>query len=310
MITVENLRKSYGTKVAVDNVAFHIPRGEFYGLLGPNGAGKTTILNILTGVLTADRGNISILGMRINKDNSIIRKKIGVVPQELALYEDLSAYDNLKFWGKIYGMKGKKLKDMIAFNLDRMGLSDRAKDKVRHFSGGMKRRLNIAIALMHEPEILFLDEPTVGIDPQSRNLVYESLSELSSFGKTIVYTSHYMDEVEQLCDRVGIIDKGKIIAQGTVDELRKITNLKETIHLKFSEGVIENDKDIELFVDRFKDSEMRGNEIAIPMTDSKMDLLDVVSFCTQHSIDISSIDVEKASLQNIFLRLTGKELRD
>jgi ABC-2 type transport system ATP-binding protein len=222
VLEVENLRKCFGTLVAVDGVSFRIKDGEIVGLLGPNGAGKTTIVSIICGVLGADAGRVLLDHRPIRKDDDPAKRMLGLVPQEIALYEELTARDNMRFFGSLYGMAGSALEAAIAESLAVVGLVERAGDRVKAFSGGMKRRLNLAAALMHDPQIILLDEPTVGVDPQSRGAIFESLAKLKDRGKSLLYTTHYMEEAERLCERVIIIDHGRIIADDTP---RGISNL-------------------------------------------------------------------------------------
>ena len=219
-LTASGLHKAFGDSIAVDGVSFSIGEGEIFGLLGPNGAGKTTTIRMLSTVLRADGGDVTIGGNSVGADADEVRKIIGVCPQELALYPELSANDNLVFFGRMAGLGGREAKEVARANLETVGLADRAKDKVDNFSGGMKRRVNIAIALMNRPKMLFLDEPTVGIDPQSRNHIFDTVESLRDEGMTVLYTTHYMEEADRLCDRVGVIDHGRLIALGTPRELK------------------------------------------------------------------------------------------
>ena len=221
ILTVQGLKKSFGKFEAVKGVSFSIEKGESFSLLGPNGAGKSTIINMMTGLYPPTSGEIHIKGIDVIKNSKQAQKMIGVVPQEIALYETLSARENLKFWGRMYDLSGKNLDKSVDEVLEMIGLTDRAKDKVSTFSGGMKRRVNIGAAILHQPEVLIMDEPTVGIDPQSRNHILETVKRLNNEGMTIIYTSHYMEEVEYLCERIGIIDHGELIACGTLKELRE-----------------------------------------------------------------------------------------
>ena len=214
------MHKAFGDSTAVDGVSFSIGEGEIFGLLGPNGAGKTTTIRMLSTVLRADDGDVTIGGFSVGRQSDEVRGIIGVCPQELALYPELSANDNLVFFGRMAGLGGRDAKSAARENLEKVGLLDRAKDKVDNFSGGMKRRVNIAAALMSRPKMLFLDEPTVGIDPQSRNHIFDTVESLRDDGMTILYTTHYMEEADRLCDRVGIIDYGRLIALGTPRELK------------------------------------------------------------------------------------------
>ena len=231
-LTVENLYKSFNEHKAVNGVSFAINKGEIFGLLGPNGAGKTTTIRILSTVLGPERGDVTVGGHSIRHNADAVRRLIGVCPQELALYADLSALDNLLFFGRMVGLNGREAKSQAIANLELMGLVDRARGKVDKFSGGMKRRINLAIALMGHPQLLFLDEPTVGIDPQSRNMIYETIEGLRDGGMTILYTTHYMEEANRLCHRVAIMDGGQIIAMDTPHQLKSKIGSPEQVTLE------------------------------------------------------------------------------
>jgi len=220
MLVIKNLEKTYGTLVAVDHVSFELERGQLLGLLGPNGAGKTTTVSMIAGLVTPDGGDVLIAGERLGGDTDPKKRKIGLVPQDLALYDELSARANLRFFGALYGLAGAALEKAIAAVLALVGLADRARDRVSTYSGGMKRRLNLAAGLLHDPDILLLDEPTVGVDPQSRNAIFENLEMLKQRGKALLYTTHYMEEVERLADRVVVMDHGKVIANDTLAGLQ------------------------------------------------------------------------------------------
>ncbi len=220
MLTITNLRKAFGQTVAVDDVSFSVERGQLVGLLGPNGAGKTTTVSMIAGLLTPDRGDVLVGGARLSGDTDPKKRKIGIVPQDLALYDELSARRNLRFFGALYGLSGAELEAAIASTLQLVGLADRIDDLVKAYSGGMKRRLNLAAGLLHDPDILLLDEPTVGVDPQSRNAIFENLELLKSRGKALLYTTHYMEEVERLADRIVVVDHGTVIADDTLDGLQ------------------------------------------------------------------------------------------
>jgi ABC-2 type transport system ATP-binding protein len=220
MLTIRNLRKSFGSLVAVDNVSFSLDRGKLVGLLGPNGAGKTTTVSLIAGLLTPDRGEVLVGGQRLSGDTDPAKRRIGLVPQDLALYDELTARDNLRFFGALYDLAGRALHDAMDGALELVELADRAGDRVKTFSGGMKRRLNLAAGLLHDPEILLLDEPTVGVDPQSRNAIFEKLEVLKGRGKTLLYTTHYMEEAERLADRIVVMDHGKVIADDTLSGLQ------------------------------------------------------------------------------------------
>jgi ABC-2 type transport system ATP-binding protein len=220
MLDIKNLRKSFGSLVAVDDVSFSLAKGQLVGLLGPNGAGKTTTVSMIAGLVTPDRGEVLIAGHRLAGDTDPAKRRIGLVPQDLALYDELSARDNLRFFGALYSLTGRALDEAIAKALELVELADRARDRVKTFSGGMKRRLNLAAGLLHDPDILLLDEPTVGVDPQSRNAIFENLETLKRRGKGLIYTTHYMEEVERLADRIVVMDHGKVIAEDTLDGLQ------------------------------------------------------------------------------------------
>lgn len=307
MITVTNLRKKYNAIEALKGISFNIHKGEFYGLLGPNGAGKTTTISILSTILTPDEGTVSIDGIDVGTNPSQCKQRIGVVPQEIALYDELSAYDNLLFWGGLYSIPKRDLIARANETLAQFGLSDRKNDKVKTYSGGMKRRINIASALLHKPLVLFMDEPTVGIDPQSRNLIFEVVEQLHKNGMTIVYTTHYMEEAERLCDRIGIIDDGKIIAQGTLEQLKSDSNMSESIVVSFNH----------LTDDQFGKLKMTGKEvkrvddqIQFATNDVQRDLSTIILSCNDAGMDISNVAIQKVNLENVFLSLTGKQLRD
>jgi ABC-2 type transport system ATP-binding protein len=220
VLTVRNLHKTFGSIVAVDDVSFSLEAGELLGVLGPNGAGKTTTVSMITGLVTPDRGEVLIAGHRLAGDTDPAKRRIGVVPQDLALYDELSARDNLRFFGALFSLSGRALDEAIAKAIELVGLADRYHDLVKTFSGGMKRRLNLAAGLLHDPDILLLDEPTVGVDPQSRNAIFDNLETLRSRGKALIYTTHYMEEVERLADRIVVIDHGNVIAEDTLAGLQ------------------------------------------------------------------------------------------
>jgi ABC-2 type transport system ATP-binding protein len=308
MIKVENLKKSYGTQIALNGISFDIADGEFYGLLGPNGAGKTTTISIISTILKQDSGTVTINGMDLLKNKVACKKIIGVVPQEIALYDRLSAQENLEFWGSLYKVEKSLLLKRIDETLELLGLAERRNDKIKDYSGGMKRRINIASALLHEPKILFMDEPTVGIDPQSRNLIFEVVEKLHKKGMTIIYTTHYMEEAERFCDRIGIIDKGEIIVQGTLKELRDFTKMKESIVVKFANANGETEQKIRAQLKG--DFVINDSELIFNSDDVQSDLPKVIMQCTELGLELNQIDIQKVNLETIFLKLTGKQLRD
>jgi ABC-2 type transport system ATP-binding protein len=308
MIIAENLRKHYGNQTALDGISFSIREGEFYGLLGPNGAGKTTTISIISSILEPDSGKVTINGMDLSQHRIACKRLIGVVPQEIALYDRLSAEENLMFWGSLYGVDKQTLRKRSEETLRLLGLYDRRADKVKTYSGGMKRRINIASALLHQPKILFMDEPTVGIDPQSRNLIFDVVEQLHREGITIVYTTHYMEEAERFCDRIGIIDKGKIIAEGTVQELRGFSQMKESVMIRFSSLSEEKEKQIREKLSG--DFSLNDSTLTYFSANVQSDMPKLIQQCSELSLEFSHIDISKVTLETIFLHLTGKQLRD
>jgi len=309
IVIINDLIKKYGDFTAVDGISFEIQAGELFGLLGPNGAGKTTTISVISCILNPTSGNVFVGGYSVKKYPTKVKSLMGVVPQEVALYPTLTAVENLNFWGRMYGLSGPLLKKRVEEALERAGLADRAKERVDKYSGGMKRRLNIAIGILHHPKVLLMDEPTVGIDPQSRNHILETIKRLNKAGTAIIYTSHYMEEVEILCDRVGIIDHGKIIATGTVDELKKLVGDEHAIIVRAEnvDGDIIDALNRLRYVDRVNYHE---DEIEVLSKHSERVLSKVVSVLNQADVYINSIDIKKPNLEAVFLHLTGKSLRD
>ena len=307
MIQVDQLTKSFGEIKAVNGISFDINKGEIYGLLGPNGAGKSTTINMLSDLFKPDSGTIHLNNTDLFSETNSCKKIIGIVPQEISLYDELSAEENLLFFGEIYGIPTKKLKNKIHDLLEFIGLSSRKKDAIKTYSGGMKRRVNIAAALLHEPKILFLDEPTVGVDPQSRNRIFEIIERLKSEGLTIIYTTHYMEEVERLCDRIAIIDEGRIVGQGTLEELKKMTGEGEIVELDFATSEKEKIEELKTILP-FK-AEITNNKLAIKC-DKNKDLKEVLNQVSKLNLNIANIDFLAPNLERVFLHLTGKELRD
>ena len=307
MISVHQISKRYDDIQALKEVSFEIGQAEFYGLLGPNGAGKTTTISILSTLLPADSGKVTIDGIDILQNPIACKKRIGIVPQEIALYNEMSAVDNLLFWGGLYDVPSQELKQQIDRTLHLFGLHDRRQDKVKNYSGGMKRRINIASAILHAPKVLILDEPTVGIDPQSRNLIFEVLEQLHRDGMTIIYTTHYMEEVERLAQRIGIIDHGVLIAEGTLDELKQQSDLQETIMVTchdITESQFQEINKSTTFVVK------SGNSLSFSSNAVKQDLSSVIMNCHQVGLEISHIEIQKVNLESVFLQLTGKQLRE
>lgn len=310
MLQVTDLRKAFKSTVAVNGVNLFLEEGESVGLLGPNGAGKSTTISMISTLLTPDNGDIHFNGMDVLKKPETIRPVLGIVPQEIALYEELTAYENMKFFGKAYGLSGEKLKNKIQEVLELVGLKDRQKDRIKQYSGGMKRRINMAVALMHDPELLIMDEPTVGIDPQSRNYILEMVKELNhTKNMTILYTSHYMEEVEKLCDRVYIMDHGQVIASGTKDELKGILSSEETVLIEVGERNA-------AFLNKLSEHPsihqvVQDNGGYKVITAKGEDLFaDIFNMAKNSNIKIRGVHVQTPTLEDVFLHLTGRKLRD
>lgn len=309
ILTVENLSKSYGSKKVIDDLSFNIYKGEILCLLGPNGAGKSTTMNVLCGLLDYENGKIMWNGKKVTTCLNEFKGRLGVVPQDLAIYEDLSARKNVSFFASLYGLKGKKLEDAVQEALDFVGLSDRQNDRAGTFSGGMKRRLNIACAIAHRPDLLIMDEPTVGIDPQSRNHILDSIRKLKDHGMTILYTTHYMEEVEEISDRILIMDQGVIIAQGTKESLKEeIFNERQfVIELEDATDISED----EFYkIDGVKKVTRDSNTITISSLKNVENLDQIIAAVLRQKLKIVNLFCRVATLENVFLKLTGKSLRD
>lgn len=298
---VKGIRKSFGDIVALDSVDFEMRTGEFYGLLGPNGAGKTTLLRILTGLLEPDAGEIQIFGETVARWKP--SSALGVVPQEIALYETLTAKQNLQMFGSLQGLRGAKLSSRIDAALEGVGLENRQNNRVKTYSTGMKRRLNLAVGLLHDPEILLLDEPTVGVDPQSRARIFSLLEELHSQGKTLIYTTHYMEEAERLCQRIGIIDRGHVIAEGTLSELLSKVELPRSVRVH-SAAEIKDPPEIPI-ADMTKENDHID---FVPREPQQLGAL--VIAIEQSGLRYDRMEIIGPNLETLFLQLTGKELRD
>ncbi|QSF44699.1 ABC transporter ATP-binding protein [Paenibacillus tianjinensis] len=309
LAVLSDVVKRYDQKLTVDHVNFNIQEGEIFGLLGPNGAGKSTTISMICGLLKYDSGDIRIDGLSVKEQPIEVKKRIGLVPQELALYESLTAAENVRFFGKLYGLRGSLLKERTEEALAFTGLSDRAKEKPSTFSGGMKRRLNIACAIMHRPKLIIMDEPTVGIDPQSRNHILDSVKALNKLGSTIIYTSHYMEEVAAICDRVAIMDKGHIIACGTEKELRERVAHEEKIvvnALNITPALI-NELGKHPRINRV---EVVQDTVELYLPSSQSELQDILFIFAKHEGVIVSLHIEEPDLETLFLSLTGRTLRD
>ena len=305
-VEVRALHKAYGSSVAVEGVTFSIPKGSCYGLLGPNGAGKTTTIGIIAGTMNADGGEVLLDGERVGVERLSVKRRIGYVPQELALYEDLSALDNLRFFGSLYGLSGTALNEVVDAALELAGLQDRRRETVRSYSGGMKRRLNIAASLIHEPDLLILDEPTVGVDPQSRNQIFEALIALLQRGKTLLYTTHYMEEVERLCDHVAILDHGRVVADGTLSDLHKLVPSRHLVQIDLEaplKGPMRSSPGI-LSVGQER------NTLTLELEDLNRDLPSILKSVGDAGGIFDDVRTPKPTLEEVFLHLTGRMLRD
>jgi len=329
IVEVMDLTKVFGQNRALDGISFDIRFGEIFGLLGPNGAGKTTAISVISCLLTPTSGDVIVDGASVTKESRKVKTALGVVPQEIALYPTLTALENLRFWGRMYGLGGRLLDDRVAEALEMAGLSDRAKERIETYSGGMKRRINIAAGILHHPRVLLMDEPTVGIDPQSRIHILETVKELNRRGMTVLYTSHYMEEVEFLCDRVGIIDHGTLIALGTIDELKRLVGDENVISIRLAElpeGALEtlrrlpnvdsvtrtasSDDHEDATPDAVAAEADKGVTVQVLSRDSATIIADVVGALGKADARILSVDVREPNLESVFLHLTGKSLRD
>jgi ABC-2 type transport system ATP-binding protein len=310
LLVVRSVQKSFGDRVAVSDVSFEVSAGTAYGLLGPNGAGKTTTIRMICGLLEPDGGELLVQGRRVDQEPLLTKATIGFVPHEVALYADISAIENLKFWGRLQGLSGKTLNSRAVEALDFVGLADRAHDKVGQYSGGMQRRLNLAVALVHQPKLLVLDEPTVGVDPQSRSAILERLADLRAGGVAILYTTHYMDEVERFCDVVGIIDHGRLIAEGSRRELLEMIGGGD------HRIVVQASGNLGAFATAVHQlggvHEVRAvlEGLHIRADDSASVLAGIVDAARAADVTIASLDVSEPDLEHVFLHLTGRELRD
>jgi ABC-2 type transport system ATP-binding protein len=309
VLVVDSLVRRFGDLTAVDGVSFRIAEGETYGLLGPNGAGKTTTISMVAGLIAADAGTVTIAGQPMTPRTTEPKRHVGLVPQELAIYPDLSGRENLALFGRLQGLRGDQLRGRVEEVLELIGLADRAKDRSKEYSGGMKRRLNIGIGLLNRPTLLILDEPTVGVDPQSRHAILESVEALSGEGMAVLYTTHYMEEAERLCDRIAIIDSGRLQAEGTRDELIRLTGGVDTIRLGGTgdlAGAAEELRQVPGVVR--VDTERRS--VTLTVKDAPALVAQVVGTATAYGVTPADVEIARPDLESVFLHLTGKGLRD
>ncbi|MGF2146405.1 ATP-binding cassette domain-containing protein [Vagococcus fluvialis] len=307
MMTINKLNKKFNQKEILKDLSFDINQGEILCFLGPNGAGKSTTINILSGVLPYGSGEVNFFGEDINKNKSNYQSQLGIVPQEIALYEDLSAEENVRFFASLYGLKGEVLKESVKRALKRVGLLERKKDKPKTFSGGMKRRLNIACAIAHEPKLLIMDEPTVGIDPQSRNHILESIKEMKQQGMTILYSTHYMEEVEQIADRLLILDLGQKIVEGPIEEIKQKHDKQIQINLEDNQLV---NKETFYEVLGVKEVSFSDNQLLITSLTSINNMDQIMTELINQQLHLKNMTVIENNLESIFLELTGRTLRD
>jgi ABC-2 type transport system ATP-binding protein len=343
IVEVRSLVKRYGEFAAVDGVSFEIGEGSIFGLLGPNGAGKTTTISMLACLIAPDDGEVFVDGHSVLSDSAGVRRVLGIVPQEIALYPTLTAAENLRFWGQMYGLSGRQLSDAVDYGLKMAGLEDRAKSRVETFSGGMKRRINIAAGILHRPRVLLMDEPTVGIDPQSRNHILDTVRELNREGMTVLYTSHYMEEVEALCDAIAIVDHGRVVATGSLEELRALVGDEDRIRVRVgrsgetaapngaedeggeavsAESDLIEEENVSLAPEAsaalaavralpsISRVEMVGGVIDVLVPEAATALGDVVSAIVGSGARIRAIEIVEPDLESVFLHLTGRSLRD
>lgn len=308
-ILVKGLRRTFGKFKAVDRVSFKVEQGEIFGLLGPNGAGKTTTISMMTGMLPVTSGTLFVSGVDMVRRPKQARSLIGVVPQTLALYTSLTTMDNLRFFGALYGLRGETLRSRVDMALDVAGLRDRAKDIVDSYSGGMKRRLNLAVALLHQPRVLFLDEPTVGIDPQSRNAIFESVETLRSEGLTVLYTTHYMEEAERLCNRVAIMDHGRLIAMNTPEGLRRLVG-EGQFTVRVDRGGLERLRGLLEESSTIREVRVQDDVMEVDAVSLQPALMFFLEMIRRSGTGISALNITETSLETVFLRLTGSRLRD
>ncbi len=309
MIEIEGLVKRYGELCAVDGVRLRAVPGEIFGLLGPNGAGKSTTIACVCGLERPSSGTIRVLGHDVNRDGRAARERLGVVPQELALYEDLSAEANLSYWGAAWGLRGARLSQRVAEVLEAIGLSDRAREKVERYSGGMKRRLNFGCGIVHEPQVLLLDEPTVGVDPQSRVRLLELVRSQARAGRCVLYTTHYMEEAEALCDRLAILDHGKLLAEGTLSELRGLIGERDVLRLSGRFEPVRARAALTGF-EALEVVQADEQQLVLALAHASRRLPALFTALSEGGAEVRETTLRQPSLESLFIKLTGKELRE
>ena len=308
-IQVKNLDKRFENIYAVNHISFDVQQGEIFSLLGPNGAGKSTAISMISGLLPPDEGDAFIHGHSVTQNGAAAKACTGVVPQEIALYDDLTARENLEFWGKMYGLRGQELSRRVDEVLEMIGLAERQKDRIEKYSGGMKRRVNIGVALLHKPAVIIMDEPTVGIDPQSRRHILDRVKELQAEGASILYTTHYLEEAQELSDHIAIMDKGKIIASGTHDELVRLVGRQDRINLQLSapsEQVLAQWREIPGATQAAAENGL----VTVLADDSNVVLPRLFDVANENGVRITAVDIQEPNLESVFLHLTGRALRD
>lgn len=308
IVDVKNLIKRYGNKLAVDNMNLQIEEGEILGLLGPNGAGKTTLINSIIGITEIQSGEINIFGESMKKSPLEIKKRIGLVPQNIALFKEFSALENVTYFGRLYGLKGNELKESVKQALEFTNLWERRNDSPKKYSGGMQRRLNIACSIVHRPELIIMDEPTVGIDPQSRNHILESIRKLNRMGSTIIYTSHYMEEVEAICTRVAIMDNGRLIAEGNREKLSEYVMEDQVAHIELSSLGYSTTQGVKEIYG-VRECTLSDSKMSV-VFDKNTSISNIIHVISDKGGVITKINMEEATLEDVFLALTGKKLRD
>jgi ABC-2 type transport system ATP-binding protein len=309
MVEASEVTRRFGSVTAVQSVTLTVGEGEIFGLLGPNGAGKTTFLNLITGQLAADSGTIHVDGLDVSRKTLEVRRLIGLIPQDLAIYPDVSAQENVAFFGRLYGLWGKPLRKAVEASLEFVGLQDAARKLPKTFSGGMKRRLNIACGIVHSPRLVLMDEPTVGIDPQSRHHILRSVEQLNRDGSTIIYTSHYMEEVERICSRIAILDHGRVIAEGTLHELTKLVRDATTIVITLKEPAAIAEEEL-LSIEGVRSVSVTDSTINVTSDSNVYNIDAILSYFMTNKIVLRGVAMDEPSLETVFLSLTGRTLRD